>query len=197
MSLPLRSIVLTGSCREGSARRKSEKGPGMSFRFLKRLWAEGRLGRRARNAPGPTRTILLVSASRSERNTVRVFALLEGWRLLAASDLPAAIALLRREQVTVILYDRDLLGIEWSPGVIALHRTEPSAGLILLSFARDELLRLKLLALGGYDLALKPLTLPTLAPLVIGYTTLLQDLDSIDLRTTHEGGARQPLGIKV
>jgi DNA-binding response OmpR family regulator len=168
----------------------------MALGFFKRLLAGSELQQRTSSTRDKTRTILLVSAHRSECDTIRAFSLRYGWHLLVASNLTAAVALQQQETVSVILYDQALRDIEWPEGVGVLLKTKPSACLILLSFATDEKMRLALLALGGYEVARKPVALDALAPLVNGYGTLLQEIDSVDLDPIHYGRTHRQLGVK-
>jgi DNA-binding response OmpR family regulator len=138
---------------------------------------------------------LLISTHLSVCDTVRVFALLHGWRLLVASNLNAAVAFLGQRKLTVILYDQDVPGVQWSQGVGTLLQAKPSACLVLLSVAADEKLRLALLALGGYDVAPKPLTLEVLTSLVEGSVALLDEIGSAQGGVTREG-RNPPWGVR-
>ncbi len=168
----------------------------MALEFFKRLFAGSGLQQRTNSTHNKTRTILLVSAHRSECDTIRTFSLRYGWHLLVASNLTVAVALQQQEKASVILYDQDLRDIEWSEGAVVLLKTKPSACLILLSFAPDERLCLALLALGGYEVARKPLTLGALTPLIHGYEALLQEIDSVGLGSIHHGRTHRQLGGK-
>ncbi len=156
----------------------------MVFEFFKRLFAGSESRPHTSSRHDQTRTILLVSALRSERDTVRAFSLRYGWHLLVASTLRAAVELQRQEKVTVILYDRDLPEVEWSAGAAALLQTT-SACFVLLSSATDEKLRLELLAWGGYDVVRKPVAFDGLAPLLQGYWALRQEINSAELCFLH------------
>lgn len=150
----------------------------MLRRFFKRLLALNEFRARGNGTPASKGTILLVSALSSECNTVRVFSLVTRWRLLIAPNVTAAVGLRGTQNVTILLYDGDVPGISWQEGVRALLDAKRPAFLILFSSAIHEGCRTELIALGGYDIAQKPVSPDTLARLVNGCWRLMNDIDN-------------------
>lgn len=135
--------------------------------------------RRFEQASSPERTVLAVTPFSSEQVAVRLFGIQERWRVLYASTLERAIELRQQEMISVILYDRDLPGVDWPQAVRALLSCSEPACLILLSGVVDKRLWQSVLQYGGYDVARKPLERATLVPLVNGACLLASRIDPV------------------
>ena len=105
----------------------------MHFRNILRMLRLSQGMKRRKAIPGGKRTILLISELSSECNSVRVFSLTEGWHLIFAPNVSAAVGHSNIKNVTVVLYDEDVPGMKWQEGVQALLNTKRPAFLILLS----------------------------------------------------------------
>ena len=123
------------------------------------------------------RRILLVSPFPREQNTARVISISERWRVRIAPTLDVALKFQQEERITVVLYDQNLLDVEWHQGISVLLRSSGPLCVILLSFFVQERLRRDVLAHGGYDVAIKPLDRKTLIPLVNGCCMLTNDIN--------------------
>lgn len=124
-------------------------------------------------------TVLAVTPFSSEQVAVRLFGIQERWRVLYASSLERAVELRQRETISVILYDRDLPGVDWTKAVRTLLTCSEPACLILLSGFVDNRLWRTVLECGGYDVARKPLERDTLVPLVNGPCLLAGGIDLV------------------
>jgi DNA-binding response OmpR family regulator len=99
---------------------------------------------------------LAITASLCEQNTIRVIAVTHGWKLLLADSVRSALSILAVEPVPLILYDRDLPGIEWQDMFrILLTAREPQC-VILVSPVTDDYLWQAVIERGGYDIVTKP-----------------------------------------
>jgi DNA-binding response OmpR family regulator len=127
--------------------------------------------RRVKTRQKSNGTILLVPSCASQRDTVRVFALLHGWHVISVSDVNSALHVERRAKVNFILYDGGVPPSARCHGVPTLLGTRPSV-LVLLSFTTGERLRLKLVTLGAYEVIRKPMVLQTLAWVARGHGAL-------------------------
>src|SRR5579884_2821328 len=124
----------------------------MAAMFLKRLFARNGPRPITNDACGNRLTILLISTLQSERNTVRLFSLLNQSRLLVAQDVSTAIELQNRQNVTLVLYDDDLPGISWQDGIKAVLAANRRPVPLLFSLTQDEARRAEVIALGGFDI---------------------------------------------
>ena len=117
------------------------------------------------------RAVLVLTTFSSLQLELRVLAIEEGWRILFAQTLPDAIELGRMHGIAVILYDRDLPGVDWQTGLRSLAGIH-AAFFILLSRVVDRRLWKAVLDRGGYDVARAPLDRDNLALLINGAFTL-------------------------
>ena len=159
----------------------------MHFRKILRLFRLHQWPKQKNATPTAKRTILLISGLSSECNSVRVFSLIAGWHLIFAPNVSAAVERSGTENVTVVLYDEDVPGMPWQEGVHALLNTKQPAFLILLSSAMCQDRRAELVRRGGYDVVRKPVRLDTLARLIDGCWTLMNDVDAAANRLRNRG----------
>lgn len=98
----------------------------MRFGFLKRFFPQEKSISEQCDDGRAGRTILLITPSSSERNTIRAMSILERWRLLVAPSLDRALRTIQQEPVTIVLYDRDIPAIHWQQGILLIVRDNPS-----------------------------------------------------------------------
>jgi CheY-like chemotaxis protein len=151
---------------------------GRLFGRIKTIWQH--LGQAGAEGPG----VLAMTLTSSHCDELRIFAIQEGWNLRFANTLETAVQACRVRRVCVVLYDRDLPGMEWRRAFhLLLHSGRPVI-CILLSAALDSRLRKAVLDAGGYDLARKPpergkpLEREAVVGLVNGALALVADIDS-------------------
>ncbi|MGA7415902.1 MAG: hypothetical protein WBW33_35855 [Bryobacteraceae bacterium] len=82
--------------------------------------------------------VMVVTALSVDHDALRALSNSEGWHVLVAPTVDAAIAMRRRKNIAVILYDHDLPGTEWQRGVAVLLKSFPEASLVLLSLVIQE-----------------------------------------------------------
>jgi DNA-binding response OmpR family regulator len=97
------------------------------------------------------RDVLAITASEPDR--IRLQRILEdaGWRVFCAKDLKE---LDRAPSTAIVLYDRDLPGIDWRDAIRRLAARH--ACIILASFVVDDYLWEEVIRCGGYDVLAKP-----------------------------------------
>ena len=161
----------------------------MHFRKILRLFRLNQGVDLTNAIPAAKRTILLISGLSSESNSARVFSLTEGWYLIFAPNISAAVERSGTENVTVVLYDEDVASMSWQDGVRALLNAKRPVFLILLSSAMSEDRRAELVRMGGYDMVRKPVRLDTLARLINGCWALMNDVDVAAVTVLGKRGA--------
>lgn len=146
---------------------------------LKALWRElKRLGEYRRS-------VLAVTPLSSLQMDLHVFSIEHGWHLVLAETLEAAVERRMEMQNAVVLYDRDLPGVQWRHGLKTILACSGPACVILLSREVESGLRRTTLECGGYDVARKPFEYETLTRLVNGAFVLAESVDSITLQRDH------------
>jgi DNA-binding response OmpR family regulator len=127
---------------------------------MKRLLGSGKIAASSSASPAEEHSseirLLAITASAREQNTIRVIAVTHGWKLRVADSVKAALNILAVEPGNLILYDRDLPGIEWQYMFrILLSEREPQC-VILASPVTDDYLWQAVIERGGYDVITKP-----------------------------------------
>jgi FixJ family two-component response regulator len=89
---------------------------------------------------------------------VALQALLQGtpWMPIQAANWSDTVKLARQVDAPVILYDRDLPGLEWQKGIPRLVGASSTPCLILLSDVSDPYLWDELVRHGGFDVLTRP-----------------------------------------
>lgn len=128
-------------------------------------------------AAPPERTVLLVTASQSVQTDLHVLSIQEGWRILFARSLDAALRILTIHGAAVIIYDLDLPEVAWRRALRSLLDAAPVI-FILLSSIADRCIWEAVLDGGGYDVAQKPLDRTKLVCLVNGAFALTSSIES-------------------
>jgi len=126
------------------------------------------------------RTILAVTPFAPERRTLHLFSLEQSWHISYAGTLCSAIELSKHRAPTVILYDRNTPGVDWTKAASVLTRVSGPVCFILLSETMDARLWRAVLEHGGYDVARKPLERNILVPLVNGACRLSGSIDCVE-----------------
>jgi DNA-binding response OmpR family regulator len=139
---------------------------------LKRLW------RQWDDFASSNRTILAVTTNASFQMSLRVLSLEQGWRILFANCLEDGLRLQRLNRAWILVYDRDLPGIDWRRGLRALLRSSNLSFPIVVSGASNARLRSEVLRCGGYDIAQNPLDPKYFAALVNSAFALAKSIDS-------------------
>ncbi len=124
------------------------------------------------------RTLFLVSADASVCNTVRVFALKNGWRLLIAPNVANALRSRDAYRTTISLLDDSAVESAWQAEIRKLIERQKPEFPILLCSQQHEIQRFELLALGGFEVVQKPLSQAALLDLSKSCCRLADDLDN-------------------
>ncbi len=93
-------------------------------------------------ASSEKQTVMVVTALSVDHDALRALSNSEIWHVLVAPSVDAAIAMRRRKNIAIILYDHDLPGSEWQLGVAVLLKSFPKASLVMLSLVIQERLSL-------------------------------------------------------
>ena len=144
----------------------------------------GALSRRWEHWVSASRTLMAVTGDTRCKASLRTLSLEQGWRILFAETIEDGIRLQTLDRVRVLIYDPELLGIDWRHGLRSLlARDEPVLPIVIA----DDLsarLRSEVLNCGGYDLARKPLEPECFVRLVNGAFALTESIDSIENLTS-------------
>jgi FixJ family two-component response regulator len=130
------------------------------------------------------RTVILVTTSSAVQLELRVLSIQEGWHILFARTLETALQYTTLEKGAVVLYDRDLPGVDWRKAQCALVDSVNPVFFILLSPGADRRLWRTVLDDGGYDVARMPLDRERLAPVVNGAFAVTSAVDSVVARNS-------------
>ena len=115
-------------------------------------------GRSEKSIPSPEgiAAVLAVSPLPADRIRLREILSQENWKLHEASDCCEALALLRDENVPVLLCEHDQTDGNWEDLLNATARLPTPPYLIVFSRLADESLWAKVLNLGGFDVLMTP-----------------------------------------
>ena len=138
----------------------------------------GALWRQIEQAGADERVVLAVTTFSSVQMDLRVFSIQEGWRILFAKSLEAALKLSKLHKVTIVIYDLDLPDVEWRKGLRSFVNGYP-VFFILLSPVVNQRLWKAVLDNGGYDVVRRPVERESLVPLVNGAFALASSVDSL------------------
>jgi len=152
----------------------------------------GALWRQIERAGAEDRVVLAVTTFSSVQMELRIFSIQEGWRILFAKSLEAALMLSKIHKVTIVIYDLDLPDVEWRRGLRSFANGYP-VFFILLSPVVDLRLWKAVLDNGGYDVVRTPVQRESLVPLVNGAFSLASCIDSAGelLRQSSIEGSRR------
>lgn len=140
----------------------------------------GALSRRWEHWARAKRTLMAVTRDTRCKTSLRTFALEQGWRILFAATLEDAIRLQTLDRICVLIYDRQLPGIEWRHGLRTLLASDEPMLPIVIADDLSAFLRSEVLNCGGYDLARNPLEPECFVPLVNAAFALTESIDSIE-----------------
>ena len=115
-------------------------------------------GRSEKSIPSPegTAAVLAVSPLPADRVRLREILSQGNWKLHEASDCGEALALLRDQNVPVLLCERDHADGDWEDLLNATARLPAPPNLIVFSRLADESRWAKVLNLGGFDVLMTP-----------------------------------------
>jgi DNA-binding response OmpR family regulator len=140
-----------------------------------------RLKKQWKELSSESKTVLAVTADSACRTSLRTLSIEEGWRVLFADSVENGLRLQEGNRVCVLVYDRNLSGMDWREGLRALTATNDAAIPILLSDSLPPRLRCEVLRCGGYDIAANPVAARSLAALVNGAIGLQRSIDSLEV----------------
>lgn len=109
----------------------------------------------ARN-PAGTLTVLSVSPLEEDHLSLQAIVGHSTWRVLNADGVPAALALLQRHEISVVLCEGDLKPGTWIDMLENLGALPHPPSLIVTSRLADDRLWAEALNLGAYDVLAKP-----------------------------------------
>ena len=101
-------------------------------------------------------TVLLVTASESDRAALEWILSNTRWRILSAGTCAEALELLRSVSIPVVLCDRDLPGRDWRESMGAVLQAPHPVCVILASRVADSYLWDEVVRRGGFDVVTKP-----------------------------------------
>ena len=115
-------------------------------------------GRLEKSVPSPEQTagVLAVSSSPADRGRLREILFQANWKLHEASDCSEALAMLRDQNVPVLLCERDHADGNWEDLLTATARLPAPPKLIVFSRLADDSLWAMVLNLGGFDVLMTP-----------------------------------------
>jgi DNA-binding response OmpR family regulator len=116
----------------------------------------GRLEKSAAPSPDQTAGVLAVSSSPADRGRLREILSQANWKLHEASDCSEALAMLRDQNVPVLLCERDHADGNWEDLLTATARLPAPPKLIVFSRLADDSLWAMVLNLGGFDVLMTP-----------------------------------------
>jgi hypothetical protein len=114
----------------------------MTSSLLRRLFRHPEPQLESACASSEKQTLMVVTALSVDHDALRALSRSEGWCLLVTPTVEAAVAMRRRKDITVILYDHDLPGSEWQRSVAVLLKRFPGASVVMLSLVIQERLSL-------------------------------------------------------
>jgi DNA-binding response OmpR family regulator len=126
------------------------------------------------------RTVLAVTRDCRCKTSLHILSLEQGWRILFAESLEDGLRLEHTNRICVLIYDRDLTGVEWREGLRALLSSDEPLLPIVISDAPSAELRSEVIDNGGFDLARNPLEPDCFVALVNGALALAESIDSLE-----------------
>jgi len=104
--------------------------------------------------PGQWTGTTLVLGTFCEVNAVAA----AGWRVIEAANLDEAQSMLAREEIPVVLCERDAPGADWKHAVRALAGSQGHPSVVLLTSTGPQPRWDEVAAAGGYDVLREPVT---------------------------------------
>jgi FixJ family two-component response regulator len=100
----------------------------------------------------PRLAVLAILTSQSDRAQLQSVFENAGWRIVFANSIEEPTT----QPIPIVLYDRDLPGLDWRQAIQQLSVSQPSRKIILASFVADDYLWEEVIHFGGYDILPKP-----------------------------------------
>jgi DNA-binding NtrC family response regulator len=132
-----------------------------------------------------TRTLLLIDDEPAQRRLVSAIAARAGWRLIAAADGEAAVALLGQQPVDAILIDQWFPGDDGGALIESIRSAHPAVPILMLTALSSVAVAVEAMRAGASDFLVKPI-----AP-----DKLLAALDAVTLKAAT--GELRPLTEKI
>lgn len=124
--------------------------------------------------------MLAVTRNYRCKASIRILSLEEGWRIRFAESLEDGLRVQQQDRISVLIYDRELPGVDWQHGLRTLLSLDEPVFPIVISEVLNKRLRLEVLNCGGYDLAPSPLEPETFATLVNGALALAASIETAE-----------------
>ena len=106
--------------------------------------------------PNRIRVLAITNDDRDKR-ALAAFSVRNRWDLILTSACEEALEIVKKGGAAVILYDRDLPGLDWRDALRLLADATPACPVILTSPVNDGYLWGEVIRRGGYDVLAKPL----------------------------------------
>ncbi len=154
--------------------------------FHIRSWFSRLMGRRGdASARGPS--VLAVVEEGPARDAVAEAARREGWVLEIADSLKSVLDLPRAKRHAVVVYQRELPGMDWREAVSSCAGMAGRPCVILLSRLTDHNLWVELARNGGSDLLREPVEVQALGAAVHNAWSLWQTQQKLRRRADRQG----------
>jgi DNA-binding response OmpR family regulator len=101
-------------------------------------------------------TVLSVSPNDEDHSSLEKIIVHSKWRLFQARDLVSTLAVLKQQEITVLLCERDLSPGTWKDVLDTINTLPNSPSLIVSSRLADDRLWADALSLGAWDVLTKP-----------------------------------------
>jgi DNA-binding NtrC family response regulator len=110
-----------------------------------------------RSESGERIPVLAIACQDLDRKALSAFSVRGQWDLVLTESCEEALEALKKMRAAVILYDRDLPGLDWRDALEKLSAARPDCPIVLTSSVNDEYLWDEVVHKGGYDVLSKPL----------------------------------------
>ena len=100
--------------------------------------------------------VLLVTSRRSDFDELAQIVQNTRWRLISAASDEEAVQILQKISFSVVLWDRDMPGIDWRAGLRWLAGAGNRPAVLLMSEVSDEYLWEEVVRAGGFDVMTRP-----------------------------------------
>ena len=101
--------------------------------------------------------VLAITNDDRDKRALAAFSVRNRWDLIMTGACEEALEIVKKGGAAVILYDRDLPGLDWRDALRKLAAATPACPVILTSPVNDGYLWGEVIRRGGYDVLAKPL----------------------------------------
>jgi DNA-binding response OmpR family regulator len=123
--------------------------------------------------------LLAITPYSADHHQLRKIAAIAEWDLSIVETLSAARSYLSGAPVAVVLFDHDLLGVDWRTALRELLETSCPKVVIMASAFTPHGLREEVFRSGGFDILSKPLDLAEVVPVINDAWSLLGNLHQL------------------